>query len=225
MKWKTILFLAFVIFIVFVIYLTTLDRKVYYLNIGDEMAIEDGNYGMLIRNYLTSKNKLEKYVTEFSTYDYRTTDFIRDIEDNRKVFSNRQNISLKNALIKADLVTISIGSNDIYYKIMTASPRESYEYMDQVLVDLEKLLELVRKYCKENIIMLNYYNSYEKRYDEIFQYMNDKLINLALIYDIEVIDITDIMKGSTMENKLPNLEQYQAIYEQMKAVIDKRIFH
>ena len=224
MKWKTIFFLAFVILIVFVIYLTTLDRKVYYLNIGDSIAIEDGNYGTLIRDHLKAKNKLEKYVTEFSDDDYRTTDLIRDIEDNRKVFSNNTNISLKNALIKADLVTLSIGSNDIYYKITTASPRESYEYMDQVLVDLEKLLEIMREYCKEDIIIINYYNCYNDKYSEIFNYMNDKLEDLALIYDMEVVDIRDIMMGNTMENRLPSKEQYEAIYERIKQVIDKRIF-
>ena len=224
MKWKAILFLAFVILTVFIIYLTTLDRKVYYLNLGDGISMEDGNYGTLIRDYIKSKNKLEKYVSEFSDDDYRTTDLIRDIEDNRKVFSNNANISLKNALIKADLVTLSIGSNDIYYKITTASPRESYEYMDQVLVDLEKLLEIIREYCKEDIILVNYYNCYQNNYDEIFDYMNDKLADLALIYDMEVVNIRNIMKGNTMENRLPTAKQYEAIYEQMKQVIDERIF-
>lgn len=224
MKWKAILFLALVFLLVFVIYLTTLDRKVYYLNLGDEIATEDGNYGEWIRDYIKSKGKLEKYVSEFSEEDYRTTDLIRDIEDNRKVFSNGSNIALKNALIKADLVTLSIGSNDIYYKITTSSPRESYEYMDQVLVDLEHLLELVREYCKEDIIMINYYNTYQENYNEIFDYMNDKLADLANVYEIQIIDIADIMCDNTMENQQPNREQYEQIYNRMKTIIDQQLF-
>ena len=127
MKWKALIFLALTFLIVFIIYLTTLDRKVYYLNLGDEIAGGDSNYGEWIKDYFKSKGKLEKYVSEFIEEDYRTTDLIHAIEDNRKVYSNGMNITLKNALIKADLVTLSIGSNDIYYKITTSSPRESYE--------------------------------------------------------------------------------------------------
>lgn len=224
MKWKVILFLALVFLLVFVIYLTTLDRKVYYLNLGDEIALTDGNYGDLIQNYLKSKGKLEKYVSEFSEEDYRTTDLIRAIEDNRKLFSNGNNITLKNALIKADLVTLSIGSNDIYYKITTASPKECYEYIDQVLVDLEKLMELIRQYCKEDIIMINYYNSYQERYNEIFFYINDKLQNLGNVYEIQIVDITDIMKENTMDNRLPSIEEYESIYQRMKNVIEDRMF-
>lgn len=224
MKWKVILFLALVFLLVFVIYLTTLDRKVYYLNLGDEIALTDGNYGDLIQNYLKSKGKLEKYVSEFSEEDYRTTDLIRAIEDNRKLFSNGNNITLKNALIKADLVTLSIGSNDIYYKITTASPKECYEYIDQVLVDLEKLMELIRQYCKEDIIMINYYNSYQERYNEIFFYINDKLQDLGNVYEIQIVDITDIMKENTMDNRLPSIEEYESIYQRMKNVIEDRMF-
>ncbi len=224
MKWKAVLFLAFVFLMVFVIYLTTLDRKVYYLNLGDEVALTEDNYGQWIRDYLKFKGKLEKYVSEFSEEDYRTTDLIRDIEENRKVFSNKNNIALKNALIKADLVTLSIGSNDIYYKITTASPKESYEYIDQVLVDLENLLELMREYCKEDIIMINYYNVYQEQYNEIFDYMNDKLDDLANVYEIQIVDITDIMYGNTMENRLPSSEQYEQIYNRMKKIIDEQLF-
>lgn len=225
MKWKAILFLSFVFLFVFVIYLTTLDKKVYYLNLGDEIAIADFNYGEQIKDYIKSKDKLEKYVSEFVEEDARTTDLIRSIEDNKKVFSNGSNIALKNALIKADLVTLSIGSNDIYYKITTSSPRESYEYMDQILVDLEKLFSLMREYCKEDIIMINYYNSYQERFHEIFNYMNDKLEDLGKVYEIQIVDIRDIMIGNTMENRLPNQEEYHLIYEKLKKVIDTRLFH
>lgn len=225
MKWKAILFLAFTFLLVFVIYLTTLDRKVYYLNLGDEIASSDGNYGELIKEYLHSKGKLEKYVSEFASKDYRTTDLIHAIEDNFKVYSNHNNIALKNALIKADLVTLSIGSNDIYYKITTSSPRECYEYMDQVLIDLETLFDLMRQYCKEDIIMINYYNSYQERYNEIFNYMNEKLVDLGKVYEIQIVDIQDIMKGNTLENRLPNIEEYGMIYERLNKVIEKQLFH
>lgn len=55
MKWKTILVISFIFLSIFLIYLTTLDRKVYYLNLGDEISIGDNNYGILIKDYLKKK--------------------------------------------------------------------------------------------------------------------------------------------------------------------------
>lgn len=226
MKLKTILILAVIILLIFLIYLTTLDRKVYYLNLGDELALgEEDTYGETIEDYLKSKNKLEKYVDEFSTSDYRTTDLIRDIQDNKKVSINEKTQTIKNALIKADLVTLSIGSNDIYYKITTAPPKECYEYIDQVLVDLENLFELIREYCKEDIYMLNYYNAYQKEYDEIFNYINDKLDDLSKLYHIHIIDVSSILKNKTMDSRLPNLLEYQKISDRMIELIDQTLLH
>lgn len=224
MKLKTILILAVIILLIFLIYLTTLDRKVYYLNLGDELALgKEDTYGETIEDYLKSKNKLEKYIFEFSTSDYRTTDLIRDIQDNKKIYINSKTQTIKNALIKADLVTLSIGSNDIYYKITTAPPKECYEYIDQVLVDLEDLFELIREYCKEDIYMLNYYNAYRKEYDEIFDYMNDKLEDLSKLYHIQIIDVSSILKNKTMDSRLPNLLEYQKISDRMIELIDQTL--
>ena len=51
---KKILILSIIIISIFIIYLTTLDKKVYYLALGDEISLG-----------LTSDNKYEKNYTEY----------------------------------------------------------------------------------------------------------------------------------------------------------------
>ena len=73
----------------------------------------------------------------------------------------RKKKSIKNALIKADLVTLSIGMNDFLYKmnldVEEFSMEELYDYVDEMSEDTDTLLRLLREYCKEDIMMTNYY--------------------------------------------------------------------
>lgn len=220
MKFKTILIIVLISIIVFLIYLTTIDRKVYYLDLGDDASINNNSYNKIVENYLNKKDKLEKSVFLFSTKDYRTTDLIRDIEDNKKI----NNQTIKNALIKADILTLSIGSNDIYYKITSTSPQESYQYIDNVVNDLDKLLEIIRKYCKEDIIMLNYYNAYQSNYDPLFTYVNNKLDELGKVYNIKIVDTTEILVNKTLDNKLPNKKEYEMLGNKIIKIINEEVF-
>ena len=133
MKLKSILILGIVFIIVFFIYLTTLDKKVYYLDLG----IRDNNdytYADMVNDYFIEINKQEKYINYFTSKDYRTTDLIRDVEDNKMVLQDNKKQTIKNALIKADLVTLNIGSNDLYYKLNSDvdSEEEIYNYIDEI---------------------------------------------------------------------------------------------
>lgn len=63
---KKILILGIIILSIFIIYLTTIDKKVYFLSLGDEIALgftKEGyyelNYNDYIKEYLENKNKLE----------------------------------------------------------------------------------------------------------------------------------------------------------------------
>ena len=100
MKFKTILVIALVILTVFVIYLTTMDRNIYYLDLN----MGNYNYEETIVNFLKDEKKLEKYVTGYIEKDYRTTDLINDIKNNKSINIKKKKQTIKNALIKADLL-------------------------------------------------------------------------------------------------------------------------
>lgn len=220
MKIKTLLITGIIIIFVILIYLSTIDTKVYYLNLSDSYSSEEPNYSSYFNDYLKENKKLEKYISEFNINDYRITDLTRMIEDNKKIKINDSEQTIKNALIKADLLTFSIGMNDINYKIGNASINELYDYSDEILKDAEILFIILREYCKEDIIMLNYYNIYDSEYDEIFNYINSKLDEIASEYNIKVIDLNNIVSNKSIKNKNISLKEHEIIFNKLVDMTD-----
>jgi len=185
MKIKGFICICLIFLLVFLIYIKTVDCDIYYLNLSND---ETGySYDTYVYKYLKREKMLEKYVNGFINNQDRVTDLIYAINDNKNVTINGKSQTIKNALIKADLVTLFIGLNDINYKVGYSDINELYDYADSFLNDIDSLLKLVREYCKENIILLGYYNAYGDYYDEYFDYINRKLNKLAIKYDIEFI--------------------------------------
>ena len=182
MKIKTILFLIIVSLLIFLIYLTNKDQEIYYVNID---ATNGNKYNEIIKKNYLEKKKLEQYVNEFSKKDYRTTDLIRDIKDNKKINEK----TIQNVLIKSDILVLNIGINDINYKIGNTNKEELYNYTDQVLLDIEELLKLVRTYSKEKIYFIGFKNNKGLSYNEYFSYTNKRLKSICDEYNIYFIDI------------------------------------
>lgn len=207
MKLKTIIVLLCIIFTIFFIYLTTLDRKVYYLSIGDYIITgmdEKFTWNQKIVNELKKKKKFEVYINEFSNMNLRTTDLIYQIKNNEKKMVNGEEKSIKNALIKADLVTLSIGMNDFLYKmnldVEEFSMEELYDYVDEMSEDTDILLRLLREYCKEDIMMTNYYvprNMNSDKANKMIYYANKRLESMAEAYQIEIIDLSTYTVNSS----------------------------
>lgn len=184
MKIKAIVFLILVSLLIFLINYKNIDNEIYYVNIDSTNNL---NYNKNIEKYLKERKKLEKSVNQFSKQDYRTTDLIKDIKENKK----EQNQTIQNALIKADILTIYIGINDINYKIENTNKEELYNYTDQVLDDIDELLMLIRKYCKEKIYVIGYKNEQGISYNEYFNYTNKRLNEICKEYDIKYIEINN----------------------------------
>lgn len=234
---KKILIVGLILLSIFLIYLGNMDKKVYYLALGDSLSLSVTPYGSIdygytdgIRDYLKEKNLLEVFIKDYSKMGYRTTDLIRDINDNVKITIDGKEKTLKNSLIKADLITISIGTNDILSKLNTYksfSTKELYEHLDEYLNDLEKLFELIRSYCKEDIIFIGYYNFLnDNNLNDIFVYLNEKTIELCNTYSINYIDIYDDFEMSFLSNPNdihPNKDGYKFITERIIGVLNKTL--
>ena len=185
---KKIIFIISILTLVFIIYYLNLDKEVYFLSISDNTIINDKYmYQKTVDSYLDNKNLLEKSVIYYQDGDYRIIDLINDIEDNI-VFNNcDEKYTLDNVLIKADIITLSIGTNDLLYNRL--SDDDMYEYVDEVMKDLDKLFELIRKYSKENVLVFNFYSLYN---DELVGYANKRLEILVNKYEFKLIDISDM---------------------------------
>ena len=234
--------LILIVAIIFIIYLITADRKVYYLTLGDELSIssdDKGNkgYSYNLNEYLNNKNKLEIFINDFSKINNRITDVINEINGNIKINHNGKNISIKNALIKTDLLTLSIGMNDIISRINIKNINVSdnydflYDDIDEIVADLDNMMNLIRKYCKENIYFTGLYYPFRNQDQEllnIFLYANNKFRNISEKYNIKYIDIynqfleNDNYLSST-NGLYPSYEGHKLIYDQIVIAINNSV--
>lgn len=211
MKFKALLVLTITIFIVFIIYLSNIDNKIYYLTLGDYLVANhsEDSYTNLIKKDLQKKRKLETYVTGFNRDSARITDLLNDIESNKKIMIKDKEKTLKNALIKADLTIVSVGSNDLFYELETHPKltESLYDKVDQILEDSRKLYTLLRKYCKEDIFVTGFYNPYDVEYDELVEYANTKLEKILKEEDITYINIQKCINRHNDSQKLMLTEE------------------
>jgi hypothetical protein len=207
---KKILLLSLVFLIVFVIYYFNADKKTYYLSIGDYLSYGIDNFDNIngysenIKN--NYKNNLKNYVN-YSTYDdYRVMDLINDINYNKELKYNNKEYKLQNLLIKANLITLSIGMNDLIYK-----KNIDYDYVDSLLDDIDKLFILIRKYNKDQIYFLSFYDVINN--PNLILYTNKKLESLCIKNNIKYVDISNL--NNYIINKYPTKEGYMYITDRV----------
>lgn len=232
---KKILIIGIIILSIFLIYLTTIDKKVYYLALGDEISLGltsegyyEKNYTEYIKEFLEETKKLETYVDDYKTQGYRITDIINDINNNKEIEDTKKTI--KNALIKADLVTISIGTNDIISKIEDINKINKFDYnklyknIETISKDLEKLLILLREYCKEDIIMLGIYiNTKDEKTNEIIKLANQNFKTISEKYNIKYIDQYELL--TSKEYVYPNKLDHKIIGESIIGIINNNLLN
>lgn len=192
MKIKKILFVVVIVLLVFLVYKVFLDNQIYYLNLN---TISNDDYSKYYKETLEQNNKLEYYNNDYNVEDYRITDLIRFINENTEIVVNGKKQTINHALIKADIITVWVGMNELSYKINTEDIQELYRYSDTILMDLEELFLLLRKFSKEKIIFMNFYNSGNSKYDEVISYLNSKMNAIAIEYEIDVLDVSHIVNN------------------------------
>lgn len=199
MRFRVLISFLIISLSIFIIYNLNIDNKVYYFNIMDKEYDYD-TYNVLLNKNI--KNK-EKYINHVE-YDYRTTDLIRNIKDNIGIDDKK----IQNILIKADIITLMIGNNELIYKSNTSDMTELFEYSNSLIEDLDELFKLIRKYCKEKIFFIGFYNNNEY-YNELYTFLNLRIKDLCSDYDIEYINRSDIF------NEQENVNIYNKIYQKV----------
>ena len=180
---KKIIFTLLVFVLIFLIYYFNINKNIHYVSIGDFLSYGKNSYSNNINNYY--KNKIDKYINVSKIDDYRVTSLINDINYNKEIIVNKEKIKIQNILIKANYITLSIGMNDILNK-----KKISYDYIDQLLNDIEKLFMLIRKYNKDRIDYLSFYNGINN--NELIEYTNKRLEKLCEKNNINYIDISEL---------------------------------
>lgn len=201
----------------YIIYNKTIDEKKYYLTIGDALSrgINDKGsltygYNNFVIDYLKKNRVLKEYNNTFTNNDYRIVDIIKILEYNEK----KENLSLNYLIKKADIITISLGMNELYYKLERGN-KNIYTYIDGMINDYDKILLLINSFRHEKVFVLGYYNVLGKNSD-LFDYANYKLKELCNKYNFIYINLSNSLSNNPkyFDEKLsfiPNLSGYEKI--------------
>lgn len=181
---KKLLFLFLVILITFLIYYLNKSDKIYYFSID--------NYGYSKNIEKSLKNKLKNSVI-YKKEDYRVMDLINDINSNKEFIYNNKIYTMDNLLVKANYITISMGMDDLIYR-----KEVNYDYIDELLLDIDILLKTIRKYNKDKIYFLGLYKT--ENLTEVLEYANKKIKKICINNRINYVDISKIIEINNKNN-------------------------
>lgn len=234
---KKIFCFLIICLLVYTIYYFNHTDKIIYISLGDFLSVgidSNGNtnygYSNYLANYLKEKDLLKDYNNSFSTSGTRIIDLKNKLETNQTIKKNGKSLSLKKCLREADLVTLSIGTDDILTSITLStvsvenlSNKEITNMVDKTINELDTLFKELRKYAKNDIIFIGFYNPLEEEtltIERLYIYLITKTKDLCKAYDIEYLDIYNLFKKNkdyidNPTNIYPTTEAYQMIATQI----------
>lgn len=208
----SILFLFLLCYACYYIYNKTEDNKLYISLIGDNLVINP---------YIKPNNSISTINKDFANKDYHINDLLNIIKYNQEISLNNKTESIHQLLKKSDIIILSIGMNDIHYKL-NDNTKEIYTYLNNIINNYELILKEISKYDYQDVYIFNYYNTTNK-YNDIFTYINFKLKKLTNEYNYTYIDLYNILNNKpnyyiNMPNFTPNNAGYYEIY---KLIVEK----
>lgn len=214
---KKVILLLILFLSCYFIYNKTIDKKLYYLAIGDSLAKGINEYGGIsygyndfLKKYLADKNMLKEYNNKYTDSEYSIIDIVNILEYNKK----KDNISLSYLIKRSDIITISLGMNEIYYKL-NKNTQNIYTYVDNLINNYEKILMYINKFPHKKVYILGYYNILGNNND-IFEYTNYKLEEISKKYNYDYINLSSTFNNNPVYfNKknsfIPNFDGYEKI--------------
>lgn len=185
---KKIIFLIVVCILIFIIYILNVDKKILYLTLGNNL---DANINMEVKKILEENNKYEDSILEFSNINYKTTDLIKDILNNKIIIKDNKNISLNNSLVKSELIVLNIG----YYDYKDYLNNNLFNNIDIIKNDMDTLLKEIRKITKEKVVLIGVKNdSINDKYLEIINNVYKKVCKDNNIYYLNIFDNLSISR-------------------------------
>lgn len=185
------------------------NDKIIYIPLGDSIAEGmtpyhnvDYGYTDYIKDYLKKNNKLSFYTKKYTKSGYTIQDVVNDINNNKVIEEDGKKLYLKEILRESDLVTLTVGANnfikglsinDISSKILDIE--KTKKEADSIANELKKLLEILKRYAKNDIIVTGYFNPlprleiYKKDIDEIIKYFNNEIEEICDELNITFVDI------------------------------------
>ena len=182
---------------VFYIYQNTKNSKYNIVNIGDELSISINSYGIkdyspvsYYKNELLKTHKKVNINNKYSEYENSILIMLEKIKND---------IYLKKILSSSNQVIITLGYNDLIYKLNVSDELNSskfYKIIKEIELNYNNLIKEIRKYTQKEIIVILYPDTYKEDYylKKGIVYLNQLLKNNKEITYIDTYDLLNDRK-------------------------------
>ena len=182
---------------VFYIYQNTKNSKYNIVNIGDELSISINSYGIkdyspvsYYKNELLKTHKKVNKNNKYSEYENSILIMLEKIKNDNY---------LKKILSSSNQVIITLGYNDLIYKLNVSDELNSskfYKIIKEIEQNYNNLIKEIRKYTQKEIIVILYPDTYKEDYylKKGIVYLNQLLKNNKEITYIDTYDLLNDRK-------------------------------
>lgn len=208
---------------VYFIYQNTKESSIQILSLGDGLSKGINSYTIVeyshlnyYEDYLKSKNIDVKTISNYSNENLTIHELLELVKNNNY---------LKRDLMESHLLFITVGYNDLLYKLSLEediSIPKLNKIIDEINIEYKELLTEIKKYYKNEIIIVGYPKSNKDDY-----YLNlgirklNRLLNTNTFIDTYNL-LNDRNKYFSNPNSYyPNRQGYKRIYEEIKKTLAK----
>lgn len=207
---------------VYFIYQLTKESNIQILSLGDGLSKGINSYTIVesshlnyYEEYLKSKKIQVKVISEYSKEDLTIHELLELVKNNNY---------LKRDLMESHLLFITVGYNDLLYKLSledNISIPKLNKIIDEINIEYKELLKEIKKYYKNEIIIVGYPRTNKDDY-----YLNLGIRKLNRLLNTNTfIDTYNLLNNrnkyfSNPNSYYPNRLGYKKIYEEIKEEID-----
>ena len=222
---------------VILIYNKTNNHNINYTTIGDSLSLgidsygkQDYGYSDYVKDYLIETNKLKTYSKSYTNKSMMINDIKIALISDQKMTNNNKNSNLKIILRETDILTMSIGIDDLLYKMTYLSEKTNDNLniiINEIKTSFEELIDEIKKIYRGPIYIIGYYNfqntdSFYKR--AITQLNNIYEKNNEVIYiSTEEISQNPNIFMSNPNSYYPNYKGYRLISTKIIDKITKKL--
>ncbi len=205
-----------------IIYVFTQNNEITIMSIGDGLSSGETPYGIegysfndyLKEDYLTI-HKLNNYI-EYASRDKTIKELIYEIKENKEITLKNEKIEIKQAINKADILTIAIGMDELANNKITSKIKNEY------LHDLEELFSMINLLNKNKVVIISLY-TWGKNDLLTIEKLNASVRDIALTNNFEFVDINKILMNEQYffqkNSYYINYLGHKRIYEEIKKVL------
>lgn len=233
---KLIVFVITCLSIYFIYNYSGEQNKITYITLGDGYAeglnsYQQTSYGYsdYLKDYYEERDELKFYYDGYTNKEMTLKDLKKDIELNTR--EKDGHTSIKEALRESNLLTMSVGLNDIRHKLSECNQitqNDEKRIEKEITNQVEETIKELRKYYKYDIYIIEYPNLYPQNSVErrLLTKLNNKYKSLSKEKHTVFVENSEIEKNKEkyVENSKTiylNSFGYKKIFENIKANIEK----